>query len=123
MNRLRGQLLTQQQWLSTITAFKLFQTALFGEYLLQCLESFRAGVVTTTLDEVMESHPEVDLRSHEGFNPQVVETADDDLMKAVLSPPAFPFLDELRTSTRLCTFEEILSSPLDEDLDYHRILD
>lgn len=33
VSRLRGQLLVQQQWLSTITWFKLFQTATFGNFL------------------------------------------------------------------------------------------
>lgn len=69
----------------------------------------------------MESHPKVDLRSHEGYKPEVIETADDDLMTAVLNPPPFPFLEELRSSSRLRTFEEILSSPLDEDQDYFRL--
>lgn len=123
VNRLHGQLLTQQQWLPTITVFKLFQTVAFGEYLLHCVESFRAGVVATTLDEVMEAHPEVDLRNHEGYNPRVVDTADEDLMKAVLSSPAFPFLEELQSSSRVHTFEEIISSSLDKDLDYQRVLE
>lgn len=69
----------------------------------------------------MESHPKVDLRGHEGYNPEVIEMADVDLMKAVLDPPPFPFLEELRSSTRLRTFEEILSSPVDENQDYHRL--
>lgn len=71
----------------------------------------------------MESHPEVDLRNHDGYNPRAVESANNDLMKSVLRPPPFPFLEELRSFSRLRTFEEILSSLVDEDLDYHRILD
>lgn len=53
----------------------------------------------------------------------MIETADKDLMKAILSPPPFQFLEELRSSPRLRTFEEIFSSTLDEDLDYRWVLD
>lgn len=69
----------------------------------------------------MESHPELELRSHDGYNSEAIKTADDDMMKAVLNPLAFPFLEELRSSTRVRTFEEILSSPTDEDQDYLRL--
>lgn len=120
VSRLRSQLLVQQQWLPTIAAFKLFQTASFKEFLIRCRESFRAGVITTTFEEVMSSHPEVDLRNHEGYDPKVVETADDNLMKAVLSPLSFPFLEDLRSSDRLRTFEEIILSTVDEDEAYRR---
>lgn len=101
--------------------FKLFQTIAFGEFLVRCIESFRAGVVTTTLEKVMESHLEVDLPDHEGYNPKVVETADEDLMKAVLSLLSFPFLEDLRSSSRLRTFEEIVASMVDKD--YHRLME
>lgn len=106
VSHLRDQLLVQQQWLPTIVPFKLFQTASFGEFLIRWIESFRAGVVATTLEEIMESHPEVDLRNHEGYDPKVIETADDDLMKAVLSPPLFPFLEDLRSFDRVHTFKD-----------------
>lgn len=71
----------------------------------------------------MESHPEVDLRGHQGYNPKVVETADDDLMKVVLTLHVFPFLEDLCSSSHLGTFDEILASTIDEDLDYHRLLE
>lgn len=96
--------MVQQQWLPAIAVFKLFQTSAFREFLISCLESFKAGIVTKTLDDVMSEHLGLDLWSHEAYDPQVVETADDDLMKAVLSPSAFPFLDNLRSSTRIKTF-------------------
>lgn len=57
-----------------------------------------------TLDNVMASHPNLDLRSHESYDPQAVEIADNDLMKAVLSPPSFPLLDSLRVSYRSNVF-------------------
>lgn len=63
-------------------------------------------------------HPKVDLRSHEGYDLRAVEVADDNLMKAVLAPPPFPLLEELRNSSRLRSFEEIIMSPIDEDEDY-----
>lgn len=70
----------------------------------------------------MSEHPTLDLRSHESYDPQTVESADDDLMKAILSPP-FLLLDDLRSSTWLMTFEEIFSSTIDEDEDYRRLTD
>lgn len=76
-----------------------------------------------TLDNVMFEHPSLDLRSHELYDPQFVESADDDLIKAILNPPAFPLLVDLRRSDRLKTFEEILSSAVDEDEDYRRLID
>lgn len=69
----------------------------------------------------MESHPGVDLRDHEGYNPRVLETVDDDVMKAILSPPSFPFFEDLRSFSRLHTFEEIVASTVDEDENYHRL--
>lgn len=59
----------QQKWLPAIAVFKLFQTSSFGEFLISCLESFKAGVITKTLDDVMANHPGLDLRSHEAYDP------------------------------------------------------
>lgn len=87
------------------------------------LESFKSGIITKTLDDVMFDHPLLDLRSCECYDPNAMESADDDLMKAVLSPLAFPFLDDLQSSTWIKLFEEILSSPVDEDEDYRRFSD
>lgn len=57
-------------------------------------------------------------RAHESYDHLAMETTDDNLMRSVLSPPIFPFLDDLRSSSRLRTFEEILGSAVDEDEDY-----
>lgn len=92
VSRLRGQLLVQQQWLPILPAFKLFQTCSFGEFLIGCLESFKSGVVTKTLDDVMTAHPDLDFTTHESYDPQAIVSANDDLMKAILSPPVFPLL-------------------------------
>lgn len=69
----------------------------------------------------MESHPEVDHCAHEGYDPHSVELPDDNLIKAVLVPPPFPFLEKLRNSSRLRSFEEIIMSTTDEDEDYRRL--
>lgn len=52
-----------------------------------------------------------------------METANDDLMKAVLSSPVFSLLEDLQNSTRVRIFEEILYSLVDEDEDYSRFTD
>lgn len=75
-------------------------------------------MITTTLENMMGSHPGVYPRSHEAYDLHVVESADDDLIKVVLALPSFPFSKDLHTSTCLRTFEEILSSTGDEDEDY-----
>lgn len=49
VSRLRGQLLVQQQWLPTITAFKLFQTSTIGEFLNRCVKSSKASAITKVL--------------------------------------------------------------------------
>lgn len=102
-------------------AFKLFQTTAFGKFLIRYLESFKSGVITKTLDDMMTTHPDLDLTTHESYETQAVATTDDDLMKAVLNPPAFPLLKNLRFSDQLMTFEEMLSSMVDEDEDYQRL--
>lgn len=66
----------------------------------------------------MSKHPSLDLPAHDSYDPQAVQSADDDLMKIVLSPPRFPILDDLRSLSRLKTFEEMLSGTVDEDEDY-----
>lgn len=119
----RGQLPVQQEWLSTIAVFKLFQTLSFGEFLIGSLESFKAGAITKTLDDVMASHPDLDLTTYESYDPSYITIVDDDLMKLVLNSPVFPFLDRLRSVDRLMSFEEILSSAMDEDEDYRRLND
>lgn len=123
VSQLRGQLVAQQQWLPTITAFKMFQTISFGEFLISCLDSFKTGVVTKTLDDVMTSNPGLDFWSHELYDPAIVVSADDDLMRVVLALPHFPFLEDLRKAGRLRTFEEMLASTVDEDMDYYRHLE
>lgn len=52
-----------------------------------------------------------------------MESADDDLMKVVLSPPVFTLLDDLRSLDQLKTFKEILSSAVDKDEDYCWLVD
>lgn len=58
-----------------------------------------------------------------GLTPHAVELADNNLMKAVLAAPQFSLLEELRSSSRLHSFEQILMSPTDEDEDYRWILE
>lgn len=103
---LRGQLLFQQQWLPTIASFKPFQTLAFEDFLVGCLEFFKSAIITKTLDDVMSVYPFLDLQSFDGYDQQTVETADDDLMRAVLALSILPFLNDLRGSTRVRTFEE-----------------
>lgn len=69
----------------------------------------------------MASHPDLDLQSHESYEPQAIETSDDDLKKAVLSLPSLPLLDSLRSSSCLMAFEEILVNTVDKD--YHCLVD
>lgn len=57
----------------------------------------------------------------DAYNPYAMESGDDNLMNVVLASTSFPFLDDLRTSTRLWSFEEILMSIVDEDEDYRRL--
>lgn len=71
----------------------------------------------------MTSHPDLDLMTHESYDPQAVVTVDDDLMKPILNLFVFPLLDSFRISDRLMTFEEILLSTVDENEDYHRFTD
>lgn len=85
------------------------------EFLVGCLESFKVGLITKTLDDVMAEHPSVHLRAHESYDPRGVELADNNLMKTVLSPPRFPFLEDIQSSSRLKTFKEILGSTVDKD--------
>lgn len=101
----------------------MFQTSAFGEFLIGYLESFNVSVITKTLDDMMSEHPTLDLRLHKSYDPQVVESVGDDLMKAILSPPPFSLLDDFRSSIRLMIFEKILSSTIDEDEHYLRLID
>lgn len=98
--------------------FKLFQTAIFGEFLNQCVESSKVGAITKALDDVMVAHPGLDLTSHDSYNPEAIQQADVDLIKFVLGVPFFPLLNSLRSSDRLMAFEEILMSSMDEVKDY-----
>lgn len=72
-------------------------------------------MITKSLDDVMTAHPDLDLPTHDFYDPQAIATADDDLMKFVHNPPIFPLLDNLRFSYRLMIVEEMLSSTVDED--------
>lgn len=49
--------------------------------------------------------------------------ADDDLMRTVFDASSFQFLDSLRSSEILKTFEKILASTIDENDDYQRLRD
>lgn len=89
MNCLRRQLLVQQQWLPTITSFKLFQMWTFSEFLNRCAKFSKVGVATKILDDVMSAHPSLDLIRHESYDPEAILKADDDLMKSAISAPLF----------------------------------
>lgn len=81
------------------------------------------GFITKTLDDEMAEHPSVELCAHESYDPRARELADDNLMRVVLTPPAFPFLEDMRSLSRLKTFEEILGSKVDEDEDYRQLIE
>lgn len=42
----------------------------FGEILIGCLVSFKAGVITKALDDVILEHVTLYLRFHEGYDPR-----------------------------------------------------
>lgn len=75
-------------------------------------------MATKILGDVMAAHPSLDLTSHESYDPEAIQYANDNLMKSVLGTPSFPLLNSLRTSDQLMTFEEILASSVDKDEDY-----
>lgn len=119
--QLRNQLLVQQEWLPNITCFKLFENATFGDFLNQCTESSKAVAITQAVNEAIVDHPGLDLTGHESYDPDFISQAGDDLMTTVLNAPSFPFLDFFNSSGRVKTFEEILASTIDEDVNYQRI--
>lgn len=52
----------------------------FGEFLLRCLESFKTGLISKTLDDVIAEYPNVDFHAHESYDPLALESADNNLM-------------------------------------------
>lgn len=72
VSRLSGQLLVEKHWLPPITWYKLFQTATFVEFLNQCAESPKASAITKVLDDVMATHPDLDLTGHDSYDPEAI---------------------------------------------------
>lgn len=69
----------------------------------------------------MTAHLGLDLTWHELYDPESIAQADDDLMKTVHNIPPFLFLEFLRSSGRVITFEKILANNIDKDEDYQRV--
>lgn len=70
----------QQQWLPSITAFKLFHMCTFGEFLNRCFKSSKAKVTTKVLDDVRATDPSLGLTKHESYDPETILQVDNDLM-------------------------------------------
>lgn len=75
------------------------------------------------LDDVMAAYPNLDLTGHESYDPKAILYSDKNMMKLVIGATSFPLLDSLRSSDQRMTFEKILASPMDEDVDYLQFKD
>lgn len=84
--------------MSNNNGFRQLRTSAFGEFLNQRAESLKAGAITKALDDVMPSHPGLDLTGHDFYDPEAIVEADGDLVRTVLGAPALPLLDSWRSS-------------------------